>query len=167
MKCSGWPTTACNSASSPPHRAQIGAQRPEASADELDEHLEVLHARHALGEQVALDPLDGCAEAPRLAEHLVEPAAEPALVLAQRARDRGLDARRQDRCELARGTPQLVDVPFRPHQQRAQVRTGGLARAQTALAHLADAAEGRLARVPQRIVLDVLGVHVPPLRRQA
>ena len=40
------------------HGAQVGAQRRQAAADELDEHLEILDARHALGQQVALDALD-------------------------------------------------------------------------------------------------------------
>ena len=53
-------------------------------------------------------------------------------------------------------------MPFRARQQRTQIGAGGLARAEVALPHLADAAQGRLARVPQWIVLSVLGVHVPP-----
>ena len=146
----------------PAHRAQVGAQRAQAAADEIDEHLEVLDTRHALGQQVALDALDRGGELPALVEHRVEPAAEAALVLAESARDGRLDAGGQDRCELARGTAQLVDVSLRARQQGAQVGTGGLAGAEIALPHLADAAQGRLARVPQWIVLSVLGVHEPP-----
>ena len=73
-------------------------------------------------------------------EHLVETATEPALVLAQGACDRRLDAGRQDRRELAGGAPQLVDVALRAREQRSQVGAGRLIGAQVALSHLADAA---------------------------
>ena len=53
-------------------------------------------------------------------------------------------------------------MPLRAHEERAQVGARRLARAQIALPHLADAAQGRLARVPQWIVLNVFGVHEPP-----
>ena len=93
----------------------------------------------------------------------VEAPAEAALVLAERARHRRLHARRQDRRELAGGAPQLVDVPLRAREQRAQVGAGRLVRREAPLAQLADAAQGRLARVPQWIVLRIFGVHRAPL----
>ena len=98
-----------------------------------------------------------------LVEHLVDPAAQTALVLAQRACHRGLHAGRQDGGELARGATQLVDVPLRACEQRAQVGARRLARADAALAQFADAAQGCLARVPQWIVLRVFGVQSSPL----
>ena len=146
----------------PAHGAQVGAERRQAAADEIDEHLEILDARHALGQQIALDALDRGGELPVLIDDRVEPAAETALVLAQGARDGRLDARRQDRRELARRAPQLVDVALRARQQRAQVGACGLVGAKVPLAQLADAAQGRLARVPQWILLRVFGVHAPP-----
>ena len=145
------------------HGAQVGAQGAEAAADEIDEHLEILDPSHALGEQIALDALDRRRELPGLIEHLVEAAAEAALVLAERASHGGLDARRQDRRELARRAPELVDVALRAREQRAQVGPAGSLGAEAALPHLADAAQGRLARVPQWIVLNVFGVHELPL----
>ena len=145
-----------------PHGAQVGAQRREPAADEADEHLEILDARHALGEQVALHALDRGRELPGLIDDVVDAPTEAALVLAQGARDCGLDARRQQRGELARRAAELVDVALGARQQRAQVGARGLARRGAALAQLADAAQGRFARVPEWIVLRVLGVHRAP-----
>ena len=146
------------------HRAQVGAQRRQAAADEVDEHLEILDARHALGEQVALDarrrqPRAG--PSGRATWSMRRP--RPPSSSPERARDGGLDARRQDRGELARRAPQLVHVPLGAREQRAQVGTRRLARADASLAQFADAAQGRLARVAQWIVLRVFGVHRAPL----
>ena len=151
----------------PAHRAQIGAERRQATADEVDEHLEILDARHALRQQVALDALERGGERAVLIDDVIEPAAETALVLAERARHCRLDARRQDGRELARRAPQLVDVALRARQQRAQIGARGLVGRKAPLAQLADAAQGRLARVPQWILLRVFGVHCAPLVTRA
>jgi uncharacterized membrane protein (UPF0127 family) len=145
------------------HGSEVGAERAQPSADEIDEHLEILDARHALGQQVALDAVDRSGELSALVENRVEAASEAALVLAERTGHSCLDARRQDRGELARRATQLVDVALGASEQRAEIGTRGLGGAEIPLSHLADAAQGRLARVPQWIVLTVLGVHVAPL----
>ena len=102
-----------------------------------------------------------------LIDDVVDAASETAFVLAERTRHRGLDARRQDCGELARRAPELVDVALRARQQRAQVGARRLDGRNAPLAQLADAAEGRLARVPQWIVLRVFGVHRAPRRDRA
>ena len=86
-----------------------------------------------------------------------------ALVLAERTRDGGLDARGQDRGELAGRAAQLVDVALRAREQRPQIGACGLARRGAPLSQLADAAQRRLARIAQWIVLRVLGIHRAPL----
>ena len=162
VKCSGCPTTACSSASSRriARRSARRAVRPPLTRSTSTSRSSTRAMRSASRSPSTRST--AAASCAALVEHLVEPAAEAALVLAQRARDGGLDARRQDRRELARRAPQLVDVSLRAREQRAQVGPGRLARGDAALPHLADAAQGRLARVPQWIVLRVFGVHRAP-----
>ena len=160
---SGRPTTACSSASSLRTARRSARERRQATADEVDEHLEILDARHALCQQIALDALEGGGERSVLIDDMIQSAAETALVLSERARHCRLDAGRQDGGELARRAPQLVDVALRARQQRAQIGACGLVGRKAPLAQLADAAQSRLARVPQWILLRVFGVHCAPL----
>ena len=98
-----------------------------------------------------------------LVEDVIEPTPEAALVLAQRTRDGGLDARRQDapRARWPSAAARRRAARSAPAACAGQDRRARSA--ETPLPHLADAAQGRLARVPQWIVLRVLGVHCAPL----
>ena len=162
VTCSGWPTTACSSASSRRTARRSVRSEREPSAHEADEHLEIL-TRAMRSASRSLSTRSIAAPSARSGRHVVEAPAKAALVLAERARHGGLDARRQDRRQLAGRAPQLVHVAFRAREQGAQIGACRLGWRRAPLAQLADAAQGRLARVPQWIVLRVFGVHRAPL----
>ena len=128
VTCSGWPTTACSSASSrrTERRSARSAVRPPLTSSTSTSRSSTRAMRSASRSPSTRST--AAASCPSAIDDRVEPPAEAALVLAQRARDGGLDARRQDRRELARRAPQLVDVALRARQQRAQIGARGLAR---------------------------------------